>query len=113
MKRIFVIIMSYFWAYQSVFSADNILWLSNDKIRNGDINIDDIPLVIKSAINFFLGIAGTVAVVFVIIWAYKILFGSLQQDKSKWRDTIVAALWWFALATLSWLIVRFIIDNLS
>lgn len=105
--------MSYFWAYQSTFSADNILWLENDKIRNGDIHIDDIPLVIKSAINFFLGIAGTVAVVFVIIWAYKILFGSLQQDKSKWRDTIVAALGWFALATLSWLIVRFIIDNLS
>jgi len=34
-------------------------------------------------INFFMGIAGTVAVIFVIVGAYKILFGSLQQDKTK------------------------------
>jgi hypothetical protein len=30
-----------------------------------------------------MGIAGTISVIFVIIGAYKILFGSLQQDKTK------------------------------
>lgn len=39
-----------------------------------------------------MGLAGTIAVIFVIIGAYKILFGSLQQDKTKGRDTIIAAL---------------------
>jgi len=64
-------------------------------------------------IDFFLGIAGTISVIFVIIGAYQILFGSLQQNKSKGRDTIIAALGGFALSALAWFIVRFIIDNLS
>ncbi len=64
-------------------------------------------------INFFMGIAGTVAVIFVIIGGYKILFGSLSQDKTQWKDTIIMALAGFALAALSWFIVRAIIDNFS
>lgn len=60
-----------------------------------------------------MSIAGTIAVIFVIIGAYKILFGSLQQDKTKGRDTIISALGGFALAGLAWFIVRFIIDNFS
>jgi len=114
MKKTLIAIFANLVALQSTLAADqNVLWLSNDKIRNGDIHIDDIPEVIRSMINFFMGIAWTIAVIFVIIGAYKILFWSLQQDKTKWRDTIIAALGWFALASLSWLIIRFIIDNLS
>jgi len=93
-------------------AAQNILWISNTKLREWDITIDDIPTAIKSAIDFFMGIAGTIAVIFVIIWAYKILFGSLQQDKTKWRDTIIMALWGFALAALAWMIIQILIVNL-
>ena len=96
-----------------VSAADNILGISNGRLRNGNIHVDDIPGVIKSAIDFFMGIAGTIAVIFVIIGAYKILFGSLQQDKTKWRDTIIMALSWFALAALSWMIIKIIISNLT
>ena len=114
MKKIFIAIFTYIYTIHASFAAnDNVLWLSNNQIRNGDIHIDDIPNILKSAIDFFMGIAGTIAVIFVIVGAYKILFGSLQQDKTKWRDTIIAALWGFALASLSWLIIRFIIDNFS
>lgn len=60
-----------------------------------------------------MGLAGTIAVIFVIIGAYKILFGSLQQDKTKGRDTIIAALWGFALAALAWFIIKVLISNLS
>jgi type IV secretory pathway VirB2 component (pilin) len=58
-------------------------------------------------------IAGTVAIIFIIIWAYKILFGSLEQDKTKWKDTIIMALSGFAIASLAWFIIKFIIDNFS
>lgn len=112
MKSLLYITISYISISQS-FAADNILGISNQNLRDGNVDIDDIPLAIKSAIDFFMGIAGTIAVIFVIIWAYKILFGSLQQDKTKWRDTIIMALWGFALAALAWMIIQIIIKNLG
>lgn len=110
------ILLSTCIAYLSIsqsFAADNILGISNDQLRRGDVDIDDIPNAIKAAIDFFMGIAGTIAVIFVIIWAYKILFWSLQQDKTKWRDTILMALWGFAIAALAWTIIQIIIKNLA
>ena len=87
--------------------------LTDSKIRNWDIHVDDIPNIIKEAIDFFMSLAWTVAIVFIIIWWYKILFWSLEQDKTKWKDTIFMAIWGFILAALSWFIIKLIIDNLS
>lgn len=86
---------------------------SEQKIRTGDIHTEDIPNILVNAINFFMGIAGTIAVIFIIIGAYKILFGSLEQDKTKGRDTILMALGGFAIASLAWFIVKFLLNNLS
>lgn len=80
-------------------------------LRNWDINMADIPVIIKWAIDFLMAIAWTIAIIFIIIWAYKILLGSLEQDKTKWKDTIIMAIWWFTLASLSWFIINLIIDN--
>lgn len=113
MKKIFFFLLAYFSILHQSFAADNYLWISNGRLRNGSVNIDDIPKAIRAAIDFFMGIAGTIAVIFVIIGAYKILFGSLQQDKTKGRDTIIMALGGFALAALSWMIVKIIINNLA
>jgi len=49
-------------------------WL--ERIRKWDLHLEDFPNIIHSMINTFIWIAGTVSVVFVIIWAYKVLFGS-------------------------------------
>lgn len=96
-----------------VFAAENYLGISNGSLRNGNVHIDDIPLAIKSVIDFLMGIAGTISIIFIIIWAYQILFWSLEQDKTKGKETIISALWGFALAALSWLIIKTIISNLS
>ena len=90
-----------------------LLWWIGDtkKIRDWDIHIDDIPNVLQYLINAFLGIAWTVAVLFVIIWAYKLLFGSLKSDHTKWRETIIMAISGFAISALAWFIVKFIFDN--
>lgn len=92
-----------------------IFWWEDEgkKLREWNIHIDDIPVMIKNATDFLMWIAGTIAIIFVIIWAYKILFGSLEQDKTKWRDTIIMALWGFALASLAWFIVKLILDNFA
>lgn len=111
MNKLFFFLLIFFTNISQIFAADNYLGISNSRLRNGNVHLDDIPGAIRSAIDFFMGIAGTIAVIFVIIGAYKILFGSLQQDKTKWRDTIIVALGWFALAALSWMIIKIILNN--
>jgi len=102
----------YTLSVQSIFASDdNILGISDSRLRRGNVNLDDIPNAIRSLIDFFMWIAGTIAVIFIIIGAYKILFWSLQQDKTKGRDTIIMALSGFALAALSWMIINIILAN--
>lgn len=87
--------------------------LTEEAIRTWDIHLDDITVILKSAIDFFMWIAWTIAIIFIIIWAYKILFWSLEQDTNKWKDTIIMAIGWFAIASLAWFIIKLIIENLS
>ena len=87
-------------------------WVSwQERIRKWDIHLDDIPNVIHWMINIFIGIAWTVSVVFVIIGAYKILFGAFEGDHTKWRNTITMAITGFAISVLAWFIVKFIFSN--
>ncbi len=78
-----------------------------------EVDIDTIPCVINNAIDYFMGIAWTISVIFVIIGAYQMLFWSLAKDNSKWKTTIIYAISWFVLAAFSWAIIKFIFDNFS
>jgi hypothetical protein len=82
-----------------------------DKLKTWDIWFADIPVMITYAINFLMWIAATISVIFIIVWAYKILFGSISQDKTKWRDSILMAIGGFIIASLAWFIVKIILDN--
>ena len=112
-KLSFILFTIFFILPGQLFADGWVTGLDETDLRNGNINIDDIPKVIMSAINFFMSFAGWIAVIMIIIGAYQILFGSLSSDKSKGKRTIYLALSGFALASLSWLIVKFIIDNYS
>lgn len=83
------------------------------KLREWNITTDDIPRLISNATDYLMWIAWTIAIIFIIIWAYKIALWSLEWDKSKWRETILLAIWWFVLAALSWVIMKIIIDNFT
>lgn len=115
MKKIFyfIIITQIFLQNKLTFASENITWLPNNDLRNGNIHIDDIPHVILNAINFFIWIAWTISVIFIIIWAYKYLFGSLDNQTDKWKDTIFMAIIWFILSACAYLIVKFVIDNFA
>jgi len=92
-------------------------WLSSsretdyDKLRNWNITTDDIPNIITWAINFLMWFAGTIAIIFIIIGWYKIALWSLEQDKTKGKETIFMALSWFAVAAMAFVIIKLIIDN--
>ena len=87
--------------------------LTKENVRRWEIHMSNIPLILKSTIDLLLEISGTIAIIFIIIWAYKILFGSLTSEKTKWKDTIIMALTWFTIATLAWFIIKFIINNFA
>ncbi len=87
-------------------------WKTVQDIREWNIHISDFPNMIRYIIDIFLGIAGTVALIFIIIWAYWIAFGSLSDNKTKWKETIIMALWWFILAAMAWVIIKFVLQNL-
>jgi len=125
MKKIIYTIIWYILSSNIIFAAADdswtdwgILWSfawdeTEEKLKTWDIHLSDIPIMLKWAIDFLMWIAWTIAIIFIIIWAYKILFGSLEHNKTKWKDTIIMAIFWFAIASLAWFIIKFIIDNLS
>lgn len=120
MKYLYIFIALFSLTLQNTFAGGGVLWnfrgsgsATDSAIKTWDIHTDDIPKIIIWAIDFFLWIAWSIAVVFIIFWAYKILFGSLEQDITKWRDTVFMALWGFAIASLAWFIVKFLLNNLS
>ncbi len=108
MKKIIVLLIL-FSLKINVF-AESFLW-KDSKLKSGTMDFNDIPDMLTTAIDSFFGLAVTISVVFIIIWAYKILLGSLSQDKTKWRDTILAAIFGFILSSSAWFIVRLVIDN--
>jgi len=88
-------------------------WTIWAKLKDWTIWFENIPWMIVYAIDFLMWIAATISVIFIIIWAYKILFGSISQDKTKWRDTILMAIWGFIIASLAWFIIKLILDNFN
>jgi hypothetical protein len=114
LKKITFYILFFYISLNKVFAWEGLLnWVTQNNIREWRIHAEDIPNIIWNAIDFFFWIAWTIAIVFVIIWAYKILFWSLTQDKTKWKDTIVMAITWFVLAAMSWSIIQFILENIN
>lgn len=99
-----------------IFASDAwiLWWVSTEDLRKWDIHLDDIPWILSFAIDFLMWFAWTIAVIFIIIWAYQLAFWTLtENNKTKWKETIIMALSWFALASLSWIIIKLIIDNFT
>lgn len=86
---------------------------AEERIRTGDIHVDDLPSIITTATDYIFWFAWTIAVLFIIIWAYQIAIWAITSNTSTWRETIIYALWGLALSGLSWIIINFIISNLS
>lgn len=117
MKKILFILLWYLLNIELIFAEAAWWvfwsWVSKENVRQWNIHMEDIPKIIRWAIDLLLSIAWTITIIFIIIWAYKILFGSLTSEKTKWKDTIIMALTWFAISALAWFIIKFLIDNLA
>lgn len=75
MKKLFFSLLGLFLSYQASFADAGIFGsfsggnakASENALRNGDIHIDDIPVMIKNAIDFLMQIAGTISIIFIIV----------------------------------------------
>ncbi len=118
MKKIifFIFYFSFVKISQAADEYAGLLWWHNktvEDIRNWNFHLSDFPDMIRFLIDLFLGLAWTISLIFIIIWSYQIIFGSLSDNKTKWKETVMMALAWLALAALSWFIVKFVLENIS
>lgn len=116
MKKILFTLVWIFFSLPSTFAGDAgiLQGTTAEKLKNGNLHTDDIPAIILGATDFLMGIAGTVAIIFIIIWAYQMAIGSATENStSGWKKTILLALWGFILASISWILFKIIIDNFT
>ncbi|MFH1720162.1 MAG: pilin [Patescibacteria group bacterium] len=87
---------------------DNIGDVLGCAIKTGRIELWMIPYYVLYIIEWLLGLAGLIAVVFVVIGGYQYIIGGLTEERDKAKKTIMYAIGGFVLALLSWAIVNLI-----
>ena len=82
-------------------------------VNTGRITLAMIPYFITYFSNFLLGMAGLIAVLFVVLGGYRYVIGGLTEDKEKGKQTIMHALMGFGLSLLAWAIVNVVIGAVT
>lgn len=77
-----------------------------------DPRLSDIGTLVHYSIDFLLGIAGAVAVLFVFIGASQYIWGWDSETKQKGKTRIFGAVAGIIVVTLSFLIVNVVINQL-
>ncbi|PID83798.1 hypothetical protein CSB09_04245 [Candidatus Gracilibacteria bacterium] len=132
MKTIFRYILTWFillatFAYQKVFAiepdedaisdTENIIGISNSRLKRGDVSFEDIPIVIATLIQVGIGIAGTVSIVMLIYFAVQMqLKSGITGDTTgvdKAKKGMFGSVIGFVLAISAWFIMARVIDLLG
>lgn len=77
-------------------------------VKLGKIGLFMVPFFITYLIQFLLGIAGLVAVLFVVIGGYHYVIGGITEEKEKGKKTILHALTGLIVALSAWMVINFI-----
>ncbi len=78
-------------------------------IRTGNITLRQIPCFIEFFSQTLIGLAGTVALIFVMIGGYQYVLGS-ENGKDEAKKTITSALIGLAVSLLAWIIVDIVLQ---
>lgn len=82
-------------------------------IESGGIHLWMLPYFITGIVNFLIYIAGTVAVLFVLLGGFWYMTGGLTDDKEKGKKTITYALMGLVITLLAWIIVNIIMVQVT
>lgn len=98
-------------------SSSNITGISDEKLRNGDVRMSDIPIAIASITQIIIGLAGTISILMLIYFAVKMQLASGFTGDVSGADSakkwMFAALIGFVVAVSAWFIMARVIDILS
>ncbi len=83
-----------------------------DMIRTGNIRLSSIPCFIKYITQTLVGIAGTLAVLFVMIGGYKYIIGR-DEDKDAAKKTITYALIGLAVSLMAWILIDVVLRAIT
>ena len=78
------------------------------RIKNGQVDIGDIIIIITKTIDFITKIAGTIAVLFLIYGGYQYMLGSISDDKEGAKKTIQYAIMGLIVTFMAYLIVNLV-----
>ena len=77
-------------------------------IKTGRIRLWMMPYFVSYFANFFIGISGTVSLLFVVMGGFWYMTGGITDDKEKGKKTITYALMGMGITLLAWVIVNVI-----
>ena len=77
-----------------------------------DPRLSDIAVLLHYAIDFLLGLAGGVAVLFVFIGASQFIWGWDVETKQKGKTRIIGAVAGIIVVTLSFFLVRLVLGEI-
>ena len=77
-------------------------------IRTGDIHLWNLPCYIKFFTQTLVAIAGSLAVIFVMVGGYRYVIGPDEQ-KAESKKTIIYALIGLAVTLMAWIIIDLIL----
>lgn len=98
---------SYLQTWDSLDSATRNCVLSLS-IKYGSVHLWMIPYYLTYFADFFIGLAGLISVLFVLLGGFWYMTGGLTDDKEKGKKTVTYALLGLVLTLLAWLIVNII-----
>ncbi|MBU0728013.1 pilin [Patescibacteria group bacterium] len=78
-------------------------------IRTGDISLRQVPCFIKYFSQTLIAIAGSLAVIFVMVGGYRYTVGS-DEDKDAAKKTITYALIGLAVSLMAWILVDVVLQ---
>jgi hypothetical protein len=73
------------------------------KINCGTIELSDLPILVVYWIDYLTWIAGSIAVVFIMIGGIQYMVGSLSDQKDAGKDTLKYAVIGLIVTFISWL----------
>lgn len=98
-------------------SDENILWIDNTALREWNVNIDSIPLMIATIANKLIFFSGTVAIFMMIFFAFRMQINSgITGDSSgvdRSRKWMIASAIGFVIAVSAWFVMARVIDVLT
>jgi hypothetical protein len=82
-------------------------------IKTGRLHLYMAPYFITYIIQFLLGLAGLISILFIVIGGFRYTIGGLTEDKESGKKTIMYAILGLVVSLSAWIAINFIQATLT